>query len=185
MRTLTELESCVLGAIWQRGPCTAYAIRREFALSVTPYWSASAGSIYPVVARLRRLRLIEAERTRWGERTRARYAITSSGLAALRSWIGPPIPSEVVAPAFDALRTRVSYLGALSEAQRRRFVDRAIADIRRALADIRERFAREPPVDPFDAIAESSVLDELEARLGWLGRLARQLNVQVAKSAIM
>jgi DNA-binding PadR family transcriptional regulator len=175
IRTLTELESCVLGAIWQRGPCTAYTIRREFADSVTPYWSASAGSIYPVVARLARLRLIEAERTRWGERTRARYAITAAGLAVLRSWIGPPIPPEAIAPAFDPLRTRASYLGALSDAQRKRFVDRALADTRQALANARERFAHEPPLDRFEALATSGVLDELQARLAWLTRLAREL----------
>ena len=29
---LTEVEGCALGVVWQRGPCTAYEVRMEFAV---------------------------------------------------------------------------------------------------------------------------------------------------------
>ena len=44
-RALTELEGAVLGTIKQKGPCTPYAVRREFRSSLTPYWSGSAGNV--------------------------------------------------------------------------------------------------------------------------------------------
>ena len=57
---LTELEATVLGELSIQQPCTAYAIRRAFAQSPTPTWSGSAGTIYPVLERLLRRKLVRA-----------------------------------------------------------------------------------------------------------------------------
>jgi PadR family transcriptional regulator len=73
-RALTELESCVLGVVWQRGPCTAYTVRRE-------HWSSSAGSIYPVLARLESLGLIDGEEASWGAGTKKHYRATAATAA--------------------------------------------------------------------------------------------------------
>jgi DNA-binding PadR family transcriptional regulator len=148
-------------------------VRREFATSVTPYWSASAGSIYPVIARLTRQGLVRRESTRWGERTRARYRITRTGLATLRRWLGPPLPETAAAPAFDAIRTRAGFLRVLSPAQRRRFIATAIAQTEHALARIRELIPTLVYGDDLERIATTGVIDELSARLRWLARLRR------------
>jgi DNA-binding PadR family transcriptional regulator len=166
VRTLTELESCTLGAVWQRGPCTAYVIRREFAASITPYWSASAGSIYPVLRRLKKLRLVRTERTRWGRGKRDSYAITKAGVAALRRWIGPPISPAIAAPSFDPLRTRVSFLGVLPPVARKRFVGAAVKATQLALASA-TTFAAHVH-DVYERAAVCAAIDELETRLRWL-----------------
>ena len=64
----TELEAAVLGVIWQQGPCTAYAIRREFQTSDSPRWSGSAGATYPLLRRLEKLELIKSTENRRGKR---------------------------------------------------------------------------------------------------------------------
>jgi DNA-binding PadR family transcriptional regulator len=55
---LTELEGSVLGMIGVKGPCTPYALRREFLDSPSQYWSASSGAVYPLVLRLEERGLI-------------------------------------------------------------------------------------------------------------------------------
>jgi DNA-binding PadR family transcriptional regulator len=96
---LTEVEGCALGVVWQRGPCTAYEVRMEFAISSTPRWSASAGSIYPALKRLLRRKLVEAEAEDWGPRSKTRFAITRRGLAQLHRWVGPPFSAgRAIAP---------------------------------------------------------------------------------------
>src|SRR6476659_7226575 len=62
---LTELEQCVLGVIWRDGPMTAYEIAALFTKSLSPYWSGSAGAIYPVVQRLRKRGLVRGTRKSW------------------------------------------------------------------------------------------------------------------------
>jgi DNA-binding PadR family transcriptional regulator len=54
------LEGCVLGILWERGPCTAYAARKVLRESPSPYWSGSAGAVYPLLARLEGRRLVRA-----------------------------------------------------------------------------------------------------------------------------
>ena len=49
---LTELEGAVLSVLARRQPLSAYGIRKEFEAAVTRSWSASAGSVYPLVKRL-------------------------------------------------------------------------------------------------------------------------------------
>src|SRR4051812_11643127 len=89
-RALTELEGAVLGTIKQKGPCTPYAVRREFRSSPTPYWSGRAGAIYPVVARLARRGLVRAVGPPGDGRGGVVYAVTAAGDRALRRWLGPP-----------------------------------------------------------------------------------------------
>lgn len=172
---LTEVEGCALGVVWQRGPCTAYEVRMEFAVSSTPRWSASAGSIYPVLNRLRARRLVAAQAEDWGPRSRTRFAITPRGLAALHRWVGPPFAGGVVGPAFDPLRTRSCFLGAMARPARVRFVDQARRATRAAL-DVLRRDTRLPfaPGD-FEAMSITGSILELEARLVWLGQLRRTL----------
>jgi DNA-binding PadR family transcriptional regulator len=169
---LTDVEGCALGVVWQRGPCTAYEVRREFAVSSTPRWSASAGSIYPALQRLLARKLVRAAAEAWGPREITRYAITPRGLALLRGWIGPPLADELGGPAFDPLRTRSCFVGAMPRAARRRWVREAIARTRHALAGLRERAAESSVVD-FEAMARRGSILELETRLRWLDELAR------------
>jgi DNA-binding PadR family transcriptional regulator len=172
---LTEVEGCALGVVWQRGPCTAYEVRMEFAVSSTPRWSASAGSIYPALKRLLARKLVEAESEHWGPRSRTRFAITRRGLAQLHRWVGPPFEPGLAGPAFDPLRTRSCFLGAMPRPARARFVDQARRDTRAALDRLRAAAAAPHAAGDFEAMSLRGSVLELEARLRWLDELRHQL----------
>ena len=171
---LTDVEGCVLGVIWQRKLCTAYEVRREFVGSSTPRWSASAGSIYPVLERLRSRKLVRGQAEAWGPRERTRFALTVRGLAALRGWVGPPVGPELGGPSYDPLRTRSCFLGAMPRAARARWVEAAIVETRRALDAVRQR---PPHADAFEAFSLRGSALELAARLRWLEDFARHPGV--------
>src|SRR4051812_17726619 len=93
-RPHSELECFVLGLIWQLGPASAYEVRRHMQDSPSTQWSASAGAIYPLMQRLERLGLLKGSDHQLGKRARREYRTTPAGLAALKSWIGPPFAPE-------------------------------------------------------------------------------------------
>ena len=95
-QSLSELECFVLGLVWQIGPCSAYELRRHMQSSPSTQWSGSAGAVYPLVQRLERQKLLKGQSRRTGRRARREFSITSSGLARLRAWVGPPFAPEVV-----------------------------------------------------------------------------------------
>jgi DNA-binding PadR family transcriptional regulator len=172
---LTEVEGCALGVVWQRGPCTAYEVRMEFAISSTPRWSASAGSIYPALKRLLTRKLVEAEAEDWGPRSKTRFAITRRGLALLHRWVGPPFGAGLAGPRFDPIRTRSCFLGAMARPARAKFVNQARSDTRAALAVLRAEAALPYAEGDFEAMSLRGSVLELEARLRWLDELSHQL----------
>jgi DNA-binding PadR family transcriptional regulator len=165
---LSDVEACALGVVWQHGPCTAYAVRKEFAASHTPRWSASAGSIYPVLRRLVERRLVRPTAEDWGPRSRTRFALTARGLAALRRWVAPPFDAALAGPPYDPLRTRSCFLDARSPAQRIQFVHEAVRATRAALAALRDA----NPDSTFERLARRGSVLALAARLRGLDELA-------------
>lgn len=170
MRTaLTELESCVLGVIWRDGPVTAYEIAALFARSLSPYWSGSAGAIYPAVQRLRTRGLIRGAGRSWNGKQKTMLSVTRTGIGQLRGWLTPPLPSDAVAPSHDPLRTRLFFVQVLSAPQRKRFFDEAEAALREQLTSVRQQHARELAAgDQSEALGSLGVIYELRARLRWL-----------------
>ncbi len=175
-RGLTELEGCVLGVIKARGPCTPYAVRREFQTSSTPYWSASAGAIYPLIVRLARRRLIAAVRLTGDARGGTLYAPTAAGVRALQRWLGPPLTPLVVGAPPDPIRSRVNFLGLLSKADRRRFLAEAATKLRQQLART-AALVKKGAADPFDGWALRGSHLIMKARLAWILEMARGLRV--------
>ena len=112
-RNHSELEGFVLGLVWQLGPASAYEIRRHMQTSPSTQWSASAGSIYPLMRRLERAGLLKSRERSGGGRGGREYTITAKGQSALREWVGPPLGAAVVTVAHDPLRSRARFLGAL------------------------------------------------------------------------
>jgi DNA-binding PadR family transcriptional regulator len=165
-RALTELEGAVLGTIRVMGPSTPYAVRREFRSSTTPYWSASAGAIYPLVERLTRRRLLRAVQASGDRRGGTLYSLTAAGERALRRWLGPPLPAPVVGTPPDPLRTRVNFLGALPPAERLAFLIEAAEKLVRQLETVGAAVAATP--DPFDRLALRGSYLAMEARLSWV-----------------
>jgi DNA-binding PadR family transcriptional regulator len=173
---LTELEGCVLGMIATRGPCTPYAIRREFRASPSRHWSASAGAIYPLVVRLQQRGLVGLER-KTGDRRGARlYTLTAAGQRALRAWLGPPcLPLAAGVPP-DPLRNRVAFLAVLDAQQQADFFDDALCRVRGDLQKIVSYAERNKAEgDTLEYLVSCGSYRMMQARLDWLRETARCL----------
>jgi DNA-binding PadR family transcriptional regulator len=173
---MTELESTVLGVVWLRGPCTAYVVRQEFLGSESSYWSGSTGAIYPLLRRLEEGGLIEAVESAWGNTQKKAFSITKKGLAALHEWIGPPFEPWTSAPTFDPIRTRLSFLGALTPARRRRWITEALADAEKAWEVFEKRLAAfDRGREPFEYLVLLGTAEELRGRVRWLHEVEKEM----------
>jgi DNA-binding PadR family transcriptional regulator len=142
MAERSDLELVVLGVVWKMGPCTPYAIRREFLTSPTPHFSGSAGAIYPLVRRLERDGLLSSEAAQQGRRRSRLYRTTSKGTAVLKRWLRPPIPPKDIAGTYDPIRVRIYFLEASPRAQRRALLDEALTEMKRREEVRRKLIAR-------------------------------------------
>jgi DNA-binding PadR family transcriptional regulator len=98
---LSEIEGCVLGLLAVDGPATPYAIRKVFLESPNPQWSGSAGTIYPLIERLLRRKLIRSKVCLTGKRRGHRISITPSGSWALKQWLlAKPVTQFALASEF-------------------------------------------------------------------------------------
>jgi DNA-binding PadR family transcriptional regulator len=164
----TELENCTLAMIGQHQPCSAYAVRQAIAHSPTPEWSGSTGSIYPVVERLLRLGLIEAEPQKGDSRGRRNLKITPAGEQAVRAWIADLEPWAAKATP-DPIRTRVSFLGQLpSDAERAVFLALAVRLTENALVELKPAVEAMKAVHALEYLAGRGAIHQLRARLRWL-----------------
>jgi DNA-binding PadR family transcriptional regulator len=169
---LTELENAVLGVVWLRGPCSAYLIKREFDTAPSVSWSASAGSIYPLVRKLAASGLLVMTKAPWGKGTKTLVELSGTGRQALVDWTASvPEWAGLVAP--DPIRTRVFFLNVLSTIDDHlRFVEDSEQVTRTAIANL-ESELRELPAQAsvFERLANEGALFQLKARLRWLRRL--------------
>ncbi|MHC4080322.1 MAG: PadR family transcriptional regulator [Planctomycetota bacterium] len=176
MAKRSDLELVVLGVVWKMGPCTPYAIRREFLTSPTPHFSGSAGTIYPLVRRLERDGLLSSEAAQQGRRRSRLYRTTSTGTAALKRWLRPPVPLKDIAGTYDPIRVRIYFLKASPPAQRRALLDEVLAEMKRRIpvleADER-RYVESG--DEFSRLASRGIRRMLEAKMDWIREVRRAL----------
>jgi DNA-binding PadR family transcriptional regulator len=157
---LTDLEGAVLGFIASQGAVTGYAVAREFAASPSEFWSGSAGAVYPLMQRLTARGLLAGRSGARGRRIATWYAITPAGRAELKVWL---LDIERAAGmGFDPLRTRMGFIGLLSETEQRRFLDAVV-----------RRTAAKAAGDGLIGDAQSLKLNKswFRARLAWLRKL--------------
>jgi DNA-binding PadR family transcriptional regulator len=175
----TELESAVLGTIWELGSCTTHAVRVSFLNSASSFWSGSAGSIYPLVKRLETRGLIKGQKRAWGSGSKKVFTITDTGLTALKSWLAAPLPDWVTANHYDAIRTRVFFLGALPPAKRKAFLADAEQKTRLHLAELRIECAALIKADHrFAYFGIRGMVHLLESRLKWFAELSQDMAKQ-------
>jgi DNA-binding PadR family transcriptional regulator len=180
---LTDLERCVVGVVWRDGPVTAYEIAALFSKSLSPYWSGSAGAIYPLVARLRRRGLIAGQQRPWNGTKKTVLTVTAKGTESLREWLTPPISHASAGPSFDSIRTRLFFLGVLPRERQLAIVDDALRATRQHIAEFeRRRREDEAAGNVSEVLGGMGVIFEYRARLRWLaavrtfvetGRLSR------------
>ena len=157
---LTDLEGAVLGYIASDGPVTSYAVGREFAASPSEFWTGSAGAVYPLMLRLTARGLLAGTPGARGRRRATWYTLTPDGRAELKRWLLDI--DRASGMGFDPLRTRLGFMGLVSEVERRRFLD-AVA----------RRTAAKASGDEFIGDAQSLDLNKswFRTRLTWLRKL--------------
>ena len=174
-RPLSELECFILGLVWKYGPCTAYSLRQKLQGSPSTQWSGSAGAIYPLVRRLERGGLLKSRSAGRGKRASQEYTITPRGEAALRHWMGPPLPADALTVSHDPLRSRARFLAALPPGQRRAWIDAALESLREVTARIRAwEAANYDDGDPMVPLLTRSGLLDVKARQAWLREARRK-----------
>lgn len=176
---LSEIEACVLALVAVDGPATPYAIRTVFLDSPSPQWSGSAGTIYPLIERLSRRRLIRAEVCLTGKRRGHQISLTAAGSQALRQWLALPIPEWVAGVPPDPLRTRVRFLSAISANRRKAFLQnahhRTQAHLRAVEADCERKRAK----DEFQYLMARGALLSMQSRCAFLQEVAHALGVRL------
>jgi DNA-binding PadR family transcriptional regulator len=161
-----------------RGPCTPYAIRREFRASPSQHWSASAGAIYPLVLRLERKGLVCVKGKTEDGRGGTLYALTAAGQRALRAWLGPACSPEVAGVPPDPLRNRVAFLAVLGPVAQSEFFADAARRVRAELQRIRDYAERKKSEgDTLEHLTSLGSERMMRARLDWLLETAQRLGL--------
>ena len=160
---LSELESCVLAVIGRDGPCTRYHVMRIFAGSQTLRWSSTAGSIYPLVARMTKRGLVTKV-----PGSRAEIVLTELGRRMVDDWLVSGA-EKLGGPIDDPIRTRSYFLGHLEERAQALAVHRWREATRMEIAEGERRKAEfERAGDRAQARAHDGILRQLRSRLDWL-----------------
>ena len=172
---LTELESCTLGVIRQHQPCSTYQVRGVFARSSTTAWSASAGSIYPVIERLIRTGYVRTSRRSRDARGRRDLTLTRVGERALQGWI-LNLEQWAARATPDPIRTRVCFLDYVtSRPDQVEFLTLAQTLTRMMVDELRVEEQSRDRTSEVDRLVSLGCRMQLEARLHWLGIVRRRL----------
>ena len=87
-----SLEGALLGLIASMGPVTGYDLTKMFRLSMSHYWHARHGQIYPTLEKLKRRGFVTYRKLIQRERPNKKlYTITDKGRAELLRWLRAPL----------------------------------------------------------------------------------------------
>jgi DNA-binding PadR family transcriptional regulator len=181
-RKLSEIEACVLALAWANGPSTPYAIRRVFLKSPTPQWSGSAGTIYPLIERLLKEKLIHSRTLATGKREAQQIYPAAAGMRALKQWMAIPTSDWVAGAPPDPLRTRVRFLGLLPKTDQKAFVLSAWDQVHVQLLAVEEDCATPNAAGPFYDLMARGALLTMQSRCRFLEEVADAVGVALPKS---
>jgi DNA-binding PadR family transcriptional regulator len=176
---LSEIEACVLALVAVDGPATPYAIRNVFLQSPNPQWSGSAGTIYPLIERLLRRKLIRSKVCLTGRRRGHQISLTTAGSRALRAWLSLPLPEWVAGVPPDPLRTRIRFLGAISANRQRVFVQNAYQRTRAHLRLVEADCERKRARGAFEYLMARGALLSMQSRCAFLQEAAEVLHTRL------
>lgn len=175
-RKITELEGTVLGLIGVKGPCTPYVVRKEFQQSTTPFWNGSTGTIYPLIERLSRQKLIEDVASITDGRGSKLYALTAKGKDILKKWLYQPTASPIIGTPPDPLRNRIEFLGFLTPEQRKTFLKEVKAGLEVQLQNVIKESKEHDQSDYFEYLSIQGGVIAARARLEWIVEISEILD---------
>ncbi|WP_327141629.1 PadR family transcriptional regulator [Nocardia sp. NBC_01327] len=112
-------------------PASGYDLLQRFKKSLASVWPATQSQIYTELTKLADSALISVSDE--GARGRKEYTLTDEGLAELRHWLTETAPKRV---ARNEMLMRVFFLGAVSQAQARKYLSEIGAGTTRAQDDL-------------------------------------------------
>jgi DNA-binding PadR family transcriptional regulator len=174
-RKLSEMEACVLALIWSNGPSTPYSLRQVFLKSPSPQWSGSAGSIYPLVERLVRRKLIRSAARSTGRRESKLFTLTAAGSRAIEDWLEPNVPDWVAGVPPDPLRTRIRFLGVLSLEKQKELLRVAQQSVDWHLGEMLRDYKERRAKGGFEYWMARGALMAMRARRAWLREMVMAL----------
>ena len=180
---ITELEASVLGLIWMKGPCTPYLVRKEFQKSPTPFWSGSAGAIYPLIKRLIQQKLIMEESPTNDGRGGKLYILSTEGEQILKDWLKQPIVPMVIGTPPDLLRNRVTFLGFLSPQERKQFLAQVKQELEVQLQNVIRYSEDFDKSHYFDYLSMLGTVLAARARLDWIMKISKIVEKQKIESS--
>jgi DNA-binding PadR family transcriptional regulator len=175
-RKLNELEGSVLGLIGIKGPCTPYLVRKDFQKSPSAFWSGSSGTIYPLIQRLARQKLIKHVSTKDDKRGGNLYVLTKAGEKALRSWLYQPSSPTVIGIPPDPLRNRIEILAFLAPKVRKTFLDKVVPELETQMKAMLRDCEESRKRDVFRYLALRGAVLNVRARLAWIREVAETLD---------
>ncbi|HEY6779726.1 MAG TPA: PadR family transcriptional regulator [Thermoleophilaceae bacterium] len=149
----------ILGML-RLGAQSGYDIKRWVEVSTSVFWTISQAQIYPTLAQLEELQLVEGRSEPTGKRRRRVYEPTDAGLEALRQWLtnGEPLGFDVR----DVAMLKLFFAGVLEDADGTELV-RTIG--RRSEAEI-ERLKRESEAPARESDAGGDPFPLITLRMG-------------------
>jgi DNA-binding PadR family transcriptional regulator len=184
-RDLTTLEYLVLGLIGME-PQTGYSIIGWFEVTASIRWSASPGSVYPILKRLEKAGYLDGELESVHD-TRARriYSLTAQGEETLDAWIRLAPSNQDIAEERDVIMSRFLFAEKrLSRAEVLDWLDRYLAGIDRYESMLR---AQRPPEDIAWSAHQILVLEmafmELSLQRNWVFMARNRLEIERLRDA--
>lgn len=175
-RALSELEGVSLGIIYKQQPCTAYHVRSELKQAPSSHWQASAGSLYPLLARLEKDRLLEKRLDDDDGRGRKLLRITVAGRNALREWVLAGSDQTHISSVTDPVRSRTFFLQILHAAKRRRYLHDLIKQMEAYHLETRAHLDQISEKDDlFNYLGALGAVSITAARLDWLRLIEKRL----------
>lgn len=177
MRKLSELEGVSLGLIQGQQPCTAYRVRCELKKAPSSHWQASAGSLYPLLARLEEEGLVASAPDSDDGRGRRLLNVTSAGRKALKQWMLSGTSLELISSVTDPVRSRTFFLGLLGPVEQLRLVDEFIAGLQDYCVETTAHLeGLDRSDDVYEYLGALGAVTITSARLEWLRQVRAQLS---------
>jgi DNA-binding PadR family transcriptional regulator len=176
-RKLSELEGVSLGIIYKQQPCTAYQVRGELKMAPSSHWRASAGTVYPLLARLEDEDLVVTTADENDGRGRKLLSLTAEGRESLRRWVVSGADQELISSATDPIRSRAFFLDVLGSAKQLTYLGKLIVQMEHYLSETRAHLDRASETDDiYDQLGALGAVKISEARLDWLRLVYERLS---------
>jgi DNA-binding PadR family transcriptional regulator len=176
-RKLSELEGVSLGIIFNQQSCTAYRVRSELKEAPSSHWRASAGSVYPLLARLEAEGFVTTTTDENDGRGRKLLKVTAQGRRSLKAWIVAGVDRDLISSVTDPMRSRTFFLNVLSAPKRREYVGQLITLTENFLVETNDHLEQTKKTgDLYDYLGSLGAVKVTEARLDWLRVVRKQLS---------